>query len=349
MTHPIVNAELPPRRSLGSLREARIPVRWPSDRIFRILSIDGGGVRGLFPAALLAALETHFLGGQLIGRHFDLITGTSTGGIIAVGLGAEIPASRIREMYVKRGREIFPPSKRNIVNRCLRYLRYAYDTEPLSGILADILGTKRLGEAVTRLCIPSLEGTHGEPYIFKTPHHPDFIQDQSQLMSKVATYTAVAPTFFRPLEESGYIFLDGGVWANNPIMIGLVDALSCFDVERSQVRILSVGCGDSTFPVKGSKIWSGGRLSWHDIIHTAISLQSHDALGQARLLIGADRILRVSPPSGIAAIALDDWRSAVKHIPQTIDSIVNEVGERIYAEFLSDSVRTYTPFTCASG
>lgn len=326
----------PPKRSAGSLKGRRVPLPWPHDREFRILSIDGGGVRGLFPAALLKYMEEHFLGGQPIGHHFDLITGTSTGGIIAVALGAEVPASHINRIYTERSCEIFPPWRRSLVMRCLRHLRYSYDNDALVNILKEIFGTKTFGESVTNLCIPAFEGKYGEPYIFKTPHHPDFQLDQSQLMSKVATCTSVAPTFFRPLEDAGYVFVDGGVWANNPIMIGLVDALSCFDVGRNQIKILSLGCGNIPFEVSQSRISLGGILSWRNVIDAAINLQSHNALGQAGLLIGADRILRVSPPPEVGRIDLDDCRRAVSLIPETIDPIIDEYGERIYTQFFSD-------------
>lgn len=334
-----------PKRSSGSLKKVRVRVPWPSDKVFRILSIDGGGMRGIFPVGLLGELEERFLNGRPIGRHFDLIAGTSTGGIIAVGLGAGISASRLLELYVDRGCEIFPPSKQRVISRALRCLHYSYDTEALSSILAEMFGSKKFGESVTRLCIPSFEGQYGEPYIFKTPHHPDFVQDGSQLMSTVATCTSVAPTFFKPLKEHGYIFLDGGVWANNPIMVGLVDVLSCFEIERDQIRILSLGCGDSNFQVSNTQIRLGGILSWLDIIYAAMKLQSHNALGQAGLLIGADKILRISPPNEVAQIALDDCTRAAREIPCTVDPIVDEFGERIYTEFLSDDVRSYTPLT----
>ena len=327
----------PPRRSAGSLTGTRVRMPWPTDKAFRILSIDGGGIRGLFAAALLEYMEQHFLGGELIGRYFDLITGTSTGGIIAIGLGAEVPASDIYRMYIERGREIFPPWRRSVLRPFLRPFRYSYDIGALSRILQEVFRSKRLRESVTRLCIPAYEGKYCEPYIFKTPHHPDFRHDGGQLMSKVATCTSVAPTFFRTLEDDGYVFIDGGVWANNPVMVGLVDALSCFDVERSQVQILSIGCGSNTYRVSGTRISLGGLLSWRNVIDAAMSLQSHNALGQAGLLIGANRLLRLSPPDRFAEIELDDWNQAVALVPGVIDPIIDEFGERMYAQFFSAS------------
>src|SRR5580700_7112905 len=96
-------------RSAGAIPQRRVPQAWPKDRRFRILSIDGGGIRGIFPAAVLAGLERRFTGGRSIANYFDLIAGTSTGGILALGLGAGYNASDLLELYTLRGCEVFPP------------------------------------------------------------------------------------------------------------------------------------------------------------------------------------------------------------------------------------------------
>ena len=217
-----------PIRSSGAIKHRRIQLPWPEDKEFRILSIDGGGIRGIFPAAFLAGLEERYLGGSSVARHFDLIAGTSTGGIIALGLGAGHPAAALRDLYIRRGREIFPPQRGfgrlfGTVRQCLRF-RYSRDA--LTRALGETFGQKTFGESESRLCIPSFDGRHSDVYIFKTPHHPDYKQDGRERMSKVAAATSAAPTFFRPLEDGGYTYVDGGVWCNNPTMVGLVDALA---------------------------------------------------------------------------------------------------------------------------
>src|SRR6516165_2361126 len=98
-------------RSAGAIPHRRIPQAWPKDRPFRILSIDGGGIRGIFPAATVAAIERRYTNGNSVADYFDLAVGTSTGGIIAVGLGAGMDAASIRDLYLKRGPEIFPPGQ----------------------------------------------------------------------------------------------------------------------------------------------------------------------------------------------------------------------------------------------
>lgn len=338
MSSPEVARSAP--RSAGTLRHRRVAQDWPSDRPFRILSIDGGGIRGIFPATVLAELEERVLGGSPIREQFDLVTGTSTGGIIALGLAAGVSPREMANLYIESGQQIFPPYPSSLLGSLLKryhelrsYTRFRYDRAALRRLLQEVLGDRKFGDSKLRLCIPSADGVHGDVYIFKTPHHPDYKKDQHEMMTTVACATAAAPTFFQPLDSGGYRFIDGGVWANNPVMIGLVDALSCFDVNRHQVSILSLGCGDSPYTVGEAKLNHGGQLHWSDIIHGAMSFQSQNALGQARLLIGAERLMRVDPPSSGEPIRLDDWRRASVELPPLAVSVVSSLGEAIKDQF----------------
>jgi patatin-like phospholipase/acyl hydrolase len=341
---------IPQPRSAGTRTSRRVPQSWPADRDFRILAIDGGGIRGVFPASVLAGLEERYLGGRSIAECFDLIAGTSTGGIIALGLAVGLSASDLRRLYIERGSEIFPPHGPGVLGRIgrwlsawQRYLRYSYDQAALARVLQDCLGDVKLGAAKSRLCIPSFEGVHGEVYIFKTPHHPDFKKDLVEPMVKVALATSAAPSYYRPLRDGGYTFVDGGVWANNPIMIALTEALTSFDIQRTQVRILSVGCGDDPYSVTGSKISRGGMWHWRDIINGAMRLQSQNALGQAGLLIGPEHLVRIDVPKDIPKIELDDWPSAVALLPGPASTAISVLGDRIASLFLSSPAAPYTP------
>ena len=344
------NGNHTPKRSSGALKHRRVPLPWPEDKGFRILSIDGGGIRGIYPAAFLAGLEKRYLGGRSVVQYFDLIAGTSTGGIIAIGLAAGLRAIDLCDLYINRGCEIFPPIRNGIIGavecyltNASQYFKFRYDRKALMRILCDTLGNRKFGEAQTRLCIPSFEGRYSEVYIFKTPHHPDFRKDAEELMTKVAAATAAAPTFFQPLQDGGYTFVDGGVWANNPIMVALVDVLSCFSVHPERIRILSLGCGDDPYVVDRPKIEYGGILAWRRIFDAAMRLQSLNALGQAGLLIGADRIIRVTAPTSGSQIQMDDWSRAVSELPSSAESALDELGEVISKMFLSDPANRYEP------
>jgi len=166
------DSRIPPKRSSGALKHRRVPLPWPKDRAFRILAIDGGGIRGVFPAAFLAALEKRHLDRCSVACCFDLIAGTSTGGIVALGLGAGLGADEIRDLYVNRGCEVFPPVGDGLFSRIGRrlrdsrqLLRYRYDRDALARVLNECFGRMRFGDARTRLCIPSVDGRYGETYI----------------------------------------------------------------------------------------------------------------------------------------------------------------------------------------
>lgn len=325
-------------RSRGALTQRRVQQPWPMGREFKILSIDGGGIKGIFPASFLAEIEERYLDGGSIAEHFDLITGTSTGGIIALGLSIGLPARAIAELYIAHGPSIFPAPRFGWLGRQWQWVRgiarHRYDRAALSGLLDSTFGERTFGEARSRLCIPSCDGRFGDIYVFKTPHHPDFKKDQHERMTTVAAATAAAPTYFQPLDSGGYRFVDGGLWANNPVMVGLVDALSCFDVAPSNVRILSLGCGDEPFLVSQRMVDWGGLLSWRLAINGAMAFQSKNALGQAGLLIGADRLLRVVPAPIAAPIELDDWRRATAELPTSARDAARLHGDLISSLFL---------------
>jgi hypothetical protein len=224
-----------------------------------------------------------------------------------------------------------------------RYVRYIYQQDALARVLHEILGDRLFGSSARRLCVPSFEGRHGEVYIFKTPHHPDFILDWREPMLKVALATSAAPSYYRPLRAGDYTFVDGGVWGNNPVMIALTEALASFDVTREQIRILSLGCGEGLYSVAGSKVNWGGMFQWRDIISAAMRLQSQNAIGQAGLLIGPENLIRIEPAPELGSIELDDWPTAVEQLPPAAVTSLAVVGDHISARLLHCPAAAYSP------
>lgn len=327
------------------MQHRRIPNKWPSDHDFRILSIDGGGIKGIFTACFLSQLEDRYLNKQSIAKYFDLICGTSTGGIIALALGSGITADEISRLYIEKGNVIFP-YRNKFSKNLLQCFCSPYKTDNLQSLLGEIFKDKKLRESKVRLCIPSFEGSYSEVYIFKTPHHRDFKKDGEETMMKVALSTSSAPTYLRPFRDSGYIFVDGGVWANNPCMIGLTEALSSFDVQRENVKILSIGCGESPYTVKKGMITLGGIWHWREIIKGAMHLQSMNAIGQASLLIGRNRLIRVDIPQNMIprkGIEIDDWQKSKELLPSIASSVFEKMGEQIKNNFLQQPVIPYKP------
>jgi uncharacterized protein len=345
-----VNGQRPSRRSDGTLSERRRQLPWPKDKRFRILSIDGGGIRGILPASILAEFERQYLGSDSAGDYFDLIAGTSTGGIIALGLSIGLPACEILDLYLDHGEEIFPLAKPPLARlkrlwakgRSLAY--YQYDREPLERELRRIFGARAFGEAQRRLCIPSFDG-FTEVNIFKTPHHPDFRLDWREEMVTVALATSAAPTYFSIYKDGQRRFADGGVWANNPVMVALVDALSCNALERDQIDILSLGCGDAEITMSDAQVRRGGLWHWREVVSSAMHLSSQNALGQAGLLIGRDRLVRLNTPllQG-GPIGLDDVTRAKAELPMVANELALKNGTLVASRFFSGKADPYAPF-----
>ena len=203
--------------------------------------------------------------------------------------------------------------------------------------LLAVFGDKVLDDASKRLVIPSFEGLHGEPFIYKTPHHPDYQKDRHKKFAHVALHTTAAPSYYPAVDDDGYVMIDGGVWANNPIMNALVDALACYDVPRENVRILSLGTGEETFTVdKAAR--RGGAKHWAFLraFKAAGRAQSKNALGQAYLLVGKNNVLRIDPPESAAPIALDDTHRALRELPLVARSLVEGSGHHADGIFLRD-------------
>jgi predicted acylesterase/phospholipase RssA len=194
-----------------------------------------------------------------------------------------------------------------------------------------------------RLCIPAFEGKHSEVFVFKTPHHPDYKIDRFEPMVKVALATSAAPTYFRPLEHNGYTLVDGGVWANNPIMLAVIEALVCFDIDRDQIDVLSLGCGDDPYIVSDDQINTGGKLAWFDVIYAAMRLQSLAATNQARLLLGPPAIKRIDPPVNPKPIMLDDFRRSRDELIPAARKAIDEQGDALASTFLGSRAIPYEP------
>lgn len=330
-------------RSEGAIPQRRVPQDWPADRRFRILSVDGGGIRGIFPATILAELERRFGNGRHVGDYFDLVAGTSTGGILALGIGARIPAAELRDLYVTRGVEIFPEPKRSVLGRLKsafrkgsHWLHHLYDRDALQVILTDKLQGRLLGDSQSRLCIPAFDGKNSEVFVYKTPHHRDYKVDRHETMLTVALATSAAPTYFQPLKHGGYQLVDGGVWANNPVMLAVIEALICWNVRPEQIDVLSLGCGEDPYILSDCQLGWGGKLFWGDSIFAAMRLQSMAATNQARLLLGPPSVIRILPQPHQPAIELDDWRRSVDVLPNeaiaALEVNVDGIGARFFAE-----------------
>jgi len=259
---------------------------------FQILSLDGGGIKGLYSAAVLAKIEDDLH--INVADHFDLIVGASTGGIIALGLGAGFRPREIVHFYVSQGPTIFPTKLWYKRLGCLWSRKYPQD--PLKKALQNCFREKRLADCMKRLVIPSYNLDKDEVYLFKTRHHPRLTRDWKEPLWKVALATSAAPTFFPACRDVDCIrLIDGGVWANNPTMAGIVEAVSMLGVPLDAISVLSLG---TTNPVanKPNSLDNGGLWQWRKTaIDVALRGQSHGVQGQAQHLLGKERVTRIDP------------------------------------------------------
>lgn len=308
------------KRSAGTLQTLRSRLPWPHNSPLRILAIDGGGIKGILAAQILAHIEQELLGGEPIASRFDVITGTSTGGIIALGLGLGLSASEILKLYLERGGLIFPNANSEM-GKVKQFFSTRYDATVLEQELQNLFGERVFGEAQTRLVIPAFNHDT-EPHIFKTDHHPDFKKDCRERAVTVARATSAAPSYLDGLEDAGRWFWDGGLFANNPVMMALVDMMTCYDVPRENIQIVSLGCAAGR-PKLTKKHLSSGKWGWRSAVHVTSALQSHDALGQAGLLIGRQNLTRIDAELR-EPIELDDYEKAARDLPA--------IGERLFSE-----------------
>ena len=308
-------------RRANSLRTKRRRQPWPKHRAFKILSLDGGGIKGIYASEILRRCEETLGRGEPLGRYFDMIAGTSTGGIIALALGLGISTSDIAAFYSEDGRKIFPPLPKSWLSKARQFLRWGFvgpklAHEELEKALQHRFQDHLLGESITRLVIPAFMMPKTEIAVFKTDHHEDFKNDYRTLMWKVARSTSAAPTYLKghEHEESGRIFIDGGVWANNPVMVALVDALSAYDLAPEQIEVFSIGTGNAPFELSRPAVF-GGVWAWKKIIKAAMFLTTDNATSQAMLLLGPDRCLRVAPDGKNALVEMDDYDAAFARLP----------------------------------
>ena len=317
------------------------PPESPVGRRFQILSLDGGGIRGLFSAGLLATWQDNL--GHPITDHFDLITGTSTGGIIAIGLGLGLQPRELVEFYRNHGPNIFPGRWQKPFRWFRHWRRSKFGNKALRESLEDAFQHKLLGHSRKRLVIPSFDLGNGGVRVFKTAHHIELATDHKVPAWKVAMATSAAPSYlpaFRGIDHRRLV--DGGVWANNPCMVGIVDAIAKLAVPLENIHVLSIGTTNAlTYPP--DHLDQGGKLRWAKWAPEVIMQgQSASAAGQGALLLGRDRFLRINPqmPDGLFSL---DYANAGKLLAAASHEAMHTeaaVRERFFAHLAPE----FTPF-----
>jgi patatin-like phospholipase/acyl hydrolase len=246
--------------------------------VFKVLSIDGGGIRGIIPAMILAEIEDRT--GKSIAEMFDLIAGTSTGGILALGLAMpgnggkpRYKAEELIELYEKEGLRIFSRPGRHRIDSLEGIAEERYPSEGIEQVLEEYFGEVCLKDALTRVLITSYEIQLRLPFFFRS-ERAKASADYDFSMRQVARATSAAPTYFEPAKVEAedpvdyYALVDGGVFANNPAMCVYVEARRILDAEDSpypsdtDILVVSLGTGQLTDRLRYEEAAGWGLLGW---------------------------------------------------------------------------------------
>src|SRR5581483_7166047 len=236
----------------------------------RVLALDGGGIRGIIPATVLAEIERRT--GKRIAEMFDLIAGTSTGGILALGLATPDPATPTKPrhtadelvaLYAEKGGAIFNRSLGHRLLTLFGLLGSKYAVRGLDRTLRTYFGDSRLKDAVTEVLITSYDLESRDSWFLARYKAKEDAAKNDFAMHDVARATSAAPTYFRPKRLSQTpptAMIDGGVFANNPAMCGYVEAIKLHG--QQDIVVASLGTGQVKTPIHYRQARTWGLIGW---------------------------------------------------------------------------------------
>ena len=252
---------------------------------YHVLALSGGGYRGLYTATVLTELEMVL--GRPLASHFDLICGTSAGGMLALGLAAEIPAQELKHLFEKEGNRIF--GCRSLTRKLLGFwLTAKHGSAGLQEVLTERFQGTTIGELKHRVLVPAVNYSTGRGQFFKTPHHPSFEFDHRMKIVDVALVTAAAPVYFPLARNDRGVFADGGLVGNAPGLFGLHEVKTFLAPnQEAQIRILAIGTMTIGATVRGGASLDRGFGKWRGgLFDLVISAQESSVDYMLRQLLG---------------------------------------------------------------
>ena len=277
-----------------------------SDDAFNILALDGGGIRGIYAAHVLAKLEDTL--SVPVRECFNLIAGTSTGSILAGAASMNIPMETLVGLFESQAAHIFCRRRFSI----FPFIRSRYSTHPLDHVIGEYLPEVTMGDVPTPLMITSSNISTGGVHVFKSRYLEEmgepYVRDGRVRLRDAILASCAAPTYFDPRQVGEYLLADGGLWANNQTIIAVTEAISKFRQPLGKIRVLSVGTGRVGSFYTRSGAW-GLLTGWgrSKLVAYVLGLQSQASTNMAKLLLG-DRHMRLDPE--INSWKLDD----IKHV-----------------------------------
>ncbi len=261
---------------------------------FRILAIDGGGARGIYPAHILSRIQQEY--NVDYAKDFDIIAGTSTGSIIAAALACGIPIERVCDLYINKSKEIFRPGLLGMIPA----LTPKYPLKSLETVLKSEFQDLRMKDAKTNLIIPATDVVNGRVFVHKKPYSPEFVRDGETFVRDAVLSSCAAPVYFRPAKITNnknepYLLADGGLWANNPSLVAFIEAINPkrLNISPADIRILSIGTGSgkTAYAMNGT-YW--GAANWGvGLVKMILGLQSQSAHNMMGLLMDESNYLRI--------------------------------------------------------
>jgi uncharacterized protein len=307
---------------------------------YKILSLDGGGIKGVFSLGFLAQIE-NFLG-KPVNKYFDLIAGTSTGGIIALGLGKGFSATDLLDFYSHMGKDIF--SGNRLFKMLAHWTVSKYKNNALSKCLEEKFGDTKLGSSKIRLIIPSQNLDSGEVHLYKTAHHERLREDYKLKMSEIALATSAAPSYFPTFKASnGLCLVDGGVYANNPVAIAAAEAVGILNWPSSEIKIMSLGCTSEPINIRFAKNHPSGKVYWAaKSLDLIMKGQSSAAIGIAKHLTNYG-VVRIDETVANRKFALDSIKSI-----ENLKGLGFEKGriefQNLKDDFFSEPAKEFIPY-----
>ena len=311
-----------------------------TSRRFQILSLDGGGFKGVFSAALMAKLEEDLRTTLL--SHFDLVAGTSTGGIIALGSAIGKTPAELVDFYLTEGPRIF---RRRRLRMPRQLGRAKYPTSPLRVALQGVFGNRQLWESSVPLCIPSFDLRGDRVHLFRTPHSARLKRDWRVPMLDVALATSAAPTYLRPHHHDDLRLVDGGLWANNPSMVAVSEAVHEFGIDLADIRVLSLGTTND-LAKRSDRLDRGGIVQWAPTATKMILRgQALAASNATQLLLAQGHYLRIDPDVPDKLLQLDGLKpKELRGLAASVSRLENgNVHDMFMDHVAGDYVPIHTP------
>ena len=302
---------------------------------FRILSLSGGGIRGVFQAVFLSKISKELP--SPLWKNFDLVCGTSTGAIVGMAVAMGIDIERVVDLYKLKGESIFR-------KKPLSGLRKGpiYNQEPLRDELTRVLENKQLKDAKTKVLISSASINRFDHRVFT--NFPTLTRSDENLSAvDVVLSSAAAPTYFPPVTPTGQerSYVDGGLWANTPSSLGILFANKYLGVPLNSIRLISVGTGD--FPTGATiEYFANLRQFSLEAVKTIFELmfasQSSFADQYSKEVLGEENYLRVSALLD-EVIALDDVAKSLSKLPPLAEAAADIHLARIQKMLLYEDKR----------